>query len=213
MSEDNKAREKLLWELKNKGYLKSERAITAFEKVDRKDFVLKEHEKIAYADYPLPILGNVTISAPHMHAIVLELLDLKEDDDVLEIGFGSGILLAYISEIVKAGRIVGTEIKKETYEFGKKNLKNAGYEKPVLINRDITKQAFGRSSRNMEKFDKIIVSAAAKVVPDKLVKMLKNNGRMIIPVGKYFQNLFVIEKKGKRITKRNAGGVAFVPLE
>ena len=203
----NEAREKLVKSLKEEGHLKSEKVIKTFEKVDRKDFVLKEHEKIAYADYPLPIPGNVTISAPHMHAIVLELLDLKKDDYVLEIGFGSGILLAYMSEIVKTGKIVGTEIKKETYEFGKKNLEHAGYKNLVLINEDVT-----RDSKKIGKFDKIIVSAAAKTIPTGLIKLLKNSGKMVIPVGEYFQNLFVIEKKGKKITKRNVGGVAFVPL-
>lgn len=206
MGEADETREKLIQALKAEGYLKSDKVVKAFEKVDRKEFVMKEHEKMAYADYPLPIPGNATISAPHMHATVLELLDLKSDDDALEIGFGSGILLAYICEMAKKGKIVGSEINKETYKFGKSNLERMGYN-PVLLNEDVT------SSREMGKFDKIVVSAAAASIPQGLVKMLKNNGRMVIPVGEYFQNLFVIEKKGKKVTKRNAGGVAFVPLQ
>ncbi|MBI4168061.1 MAG: methyltransferase domain-containing protein [Candidatus Aenigmarchaeota archaeon] len=208
MGAEKEAREKLVRELKSEGYLKTENVIRAFGKVNRKNFVLKEHEQIAYADYPLPIPGNVTISAPHMHAIVLELLDLSNDDDVLEVGFGSGILLAYIAEIVKSGKITGTEIKKETYEFGKKNLGRC-CRGIVITNEDITRESPGKK----QKFDKIVVSAAAKTIPEELVKLLKNNGRMIIPVGDYFQNLVVIEKKGKKITKKNMGGVAFVPLE
>lgn len=210
MGAEKEARERLIRELKQGGYLRTEKVIRAFEKVDRKNFVLAEHVKIAYADHPLPIPGHVTISAPHMHAIVLELLDLREDDDVLEVGFGSGILLAYVSEIVKTGKIAGTEIKKETYEFGRNNLEAAGYRNIVITNEDVTKQASGGVN---ERFDKIIVSAAARSIPAKLTRLLKNNGRMVIPVGDYLQNLFVIERKGKRTIKRNVGGVAFVPLE
>lgn len=97
MSDKEAARQRLLKSLKYDGYLKSGAVIETFGKVDRKNFVLKEHRSIAYEDHPLPIPGNATISAPHMHAIVLELLDLKDGDDVLEVGFGSGILLAYIN--------------------------------------------------------------------------------------------------------------------
>ncbi|MBI4176831.1 MAG: methyltransferase domain-containing protein [Candidatus Aenigmarchaeota archaeon] len=207
MSDVEEARQKLLKSLTDEGYLKSTGVIGAFERVDRKNFVLEEHCKIAYADCPLPIPGGVTMSAPHMHAIVLELLDLKNNDDVLEIGFGSGILLAYMGEIVKNGKIVGAEIKKETYEFGKANLEKAGYEDLTLLNEDVIK-----CGARMGKFDKIAVSAAVKTIPDELTRLLKNRGRMIIPVGEYFQNLFVVEKNGNRIEKKSVGGVAFVPL-
>ncbi len=207
MNGNKDARKKLIDSLKRAGHLKSENVIRAFDKVDRKCFVLKEHEKIAYADYPLPIPGNATISAPHMHAIVLELLDLKENDDVLEIGFGSGILLAYINEIATNGRIVGAEIKKETYRFGKNNLERCGYTNLKLIDANVIKY-----SANLGKFDKIVVSASAKNIPDKLVGLLKTNGKIIIPVGEYFQELFLVENKGKKIIKRSVGGVVFVPL-
>ncbi|MBI2085169.1 MAG: protein-L-isoaspartate O-methyltransferase [Candidatus Aenigmarchaeota archaeon] len=198
------AKDKLIEELRSEGYIKSGRVLEAFKKIDRAHFVLDVHKKAAYSDYPLPIPGNATISAPHMHAIQLGLIRLKENDDVLEVGFGSGILLAYISQMT-AGRIVGTEINKETFDFGKKNLERAGFENITLLNEDAIRSSVG-------KFDKIVVSAAAKSIPKKLIDMLKDGGLMIIPVGEYLQRLFVLEKKNGKITRRDAGGVAFVPL-
>ncbi len=198
------AKDKLIEELRSEGYIKSGRVLEAFKKIDRANFVLNAHKEASYSDYPLPIPGNVTISAPHMHAIQLELMELKENDDVLEVGFGSGILLAYISQMT-AGRIVGTEINKKTFDFGKRNLERCGLENITLLNEDATRFSAG-------KFDKIVVSAAAKSVPKNLAKMLKDGGRMIIPVGGYLQRLFVLEKKNGKITKQDVGGVAFVPL-
>ncbi len=201
-------RDGLIQHLKEEGHLKSGPIMRAFERVDRAGFVLGGYEKAAYADHPLPIPGNVTISAPHMHAIVLEALDLEEGDSVLEVGFGSGILLAYISEIVGRGKIVGTEINRETYDFGSRNLANAGCRNAILLNVN-----GANGVRDYAPYDKIVVSAAAEKIPAGLVSQLNEGGRMVIPVGRFSQDLMLVVKNDKKIITTNLGPVAFVRLE
>ncbi len=207
MDDTTKARKRLLESLVDSGYIKSGSVMRAFERVDRGKFVMPAYESSAYSDTPLPIAGSVTISAPHMHAIVLEALDLKSGDSVLEVGFGSGILLAYISEITGNGKIVGTEINRETYDFGARNLASAGYKNVILLN-----VSGANGVRDYAPYDKIVVSAAATRIPPGLLSQLNDNGRMVIPVGTRLQDMMLVEKKNKKITKKNLGPVAFVRL-
>lgn len=183
----------------------------AMLKIRREDFVLPEHRGNAYDDNPLPIPADATISAPHMHAMYLSAIDLKAGDKVLEIGAGSGILLAYVKEIVgPKGEAVGVEIVPEVYRFAKNNLEKSGYNKKIeLILGDGTK---GLAKR---KFDKILVSAACPKIPVTLLDNLKTGGVLIAPVGERYggQELLAVkkEKKGKP-TMKSLGSVVFVPL-
>ncbi|MFH0890222.1 MAG: protein-L-isoaspartate O-methyltransferase [Candidatus Aenigmatarchaeota archaeon] len=201
------AKKRLIQSLRDGGYLKSDNVIRAFEKVDREKFMLPAYKSAAYSDYPLPIPGSVTMSAPHMHAIVLEALDLKSGDSVLEVGFGSGILLAYISEIVGRGKIIGTEINNETYIFGARNLERAGYKNVILLN-----VSGANGVRDYAPYDKIAVSAAAKKILPGLVSQLNDGGRMVIPVGRFSQDLMLVEKNRGKVTEKNLGPVVFVTL-
>lgn len=207
MEDGNETRKRLLENLVKGGYLKSDSVIRAFEKVDREKFVLPAYKSAAYSDYPLAIPGSVTMSAPHMHAIMLEALDLKSGDSILEVGFGSGILLAYISEIVGRSKIIGTEINKETYDFGVRNLERAGYKNVILLN-----VSGANGVRDYAPYDKIAVSAAAKKIPPGLVSQLNDNGKMVIPVGRFSQDLMLVEKNRGKVTEKNLGPVAFVQL-
>jgi len=188
-------------------YIKSESVKRAFEKVDRKLFVPEYLEDRAYSDHPLPIGFNQTISAPSMIAIMLEALDLKRGDKVLEIGTGSGYNAALISEIV-GENVFSIERIPELAEFAKNNLKKSGYKVKILIG-DGTLGYEGESP-----YDKIIVTAAAPKIPETLIKQLKIGGKLCIPVGeRYFCDLIVAEKiSDKKIKKKNYGGCAFVPL-
>lgn len=207
-----KARKDVVEHLERIGYIKDPRIKRAMLKVKREFFVLSEYKLDAYVDTPLPIPGGQTISAPHMHAIFMSALKLKPGDKVLEIGAGSGILLAYMKEVVgKKGKVFGIEIVPEAYKFAKKNLKKAKYDKEVKL-------VLGDGSKGLPKeapFDKIIVSAACPEIPKTLIKQLKRGGILVAPVGGISggQDLIYIEKTKKgQIIKKNLGGVIFVPL-
>jgi len=207
-----KKRERLVRDLEEEGIIKSEAVRKAMLKVPREDFILPEHRVSAYEDTPLPIPAEATISAPHMHAMYLSAAQLKPGDSVLEIGFGSGILLAYAKEMVgPKGRAVGVEISPDVYLFGKRNLERAGYDKKVqLILGDISK-AVGK-----EKFDRIFVSATAPEIPKLLVGMLKPEGMIIAPVGDKYGNqelVAVMKTKDGKLLMKPLGSVVFVPLQ
>ncbi len=201
--------EEMVRRLENFGYIKSRQVKKAMLKVDRKDFVPEEYKDLAYADQPLPIPGNVTISAPHMHAILLEELELNKGMKVLEIGFGSGILLAYIAEIVgKKGMVFGVEINKQAFEFGKKNLEKYGYENVKIFLKDGKK-----GLPEFAPYDRIVCSAAAKRIYDEWIQQLKTNGILITPLGTHYQTLVKLKKAKKGIERKFITEVAFVPLE
>jgi len=207
-----KARKDVVEHLERMGYIKDPKIKRAMLKVKREFFVLSDYKLDAYVDTPLPIPGKQTISAPHMHAIFMSALKLKPGDKVLEVGAGSGILLAYMKEVVgKKGKVFGIEIVPEAYKFAKKNLKKAKYDKEVKL-------ILGDGSKGLPKeapFDKIIVSAACPEIPKTLIKQLKPGGILVAPVGGLSgsQDLIYIEKTKKReIIKKNLGGVIFVPL-
>jgi len=192
-------------------YIKSSKVKKALLKVPRELFVPEKYYDEAYTDTPLTIPGNQTISALHIHTITLSELKLNEGDKVLEIGAGSGILLAYIREIVgNEGRVIGIEINKETYEFAKENLKKTGYKDVILIR--------GDGSLGYPKYapyDKIVVSAASPDIPKPVIEQLKPNGILLIVIGSPSgeQTLIKIKKtKSGKLIKKELLGVIFVPL-
>lgn len=202
-------RKEMVERLKELGYIKDKRIEKAMLKVKRELFVPPEYREDAYVDTPLPIPGNATISAPHMHCIYLHALELKEGEKVLEVGFGSGILLAYIKEIIgKKGRVIGIEINPETFKFGKENLRKAGYKGIKLI--------LGDGSKGLEKeapFDKILISAACPEVPKPLIEQLKPGGFLIAPVGGISGGQELIRlRKNEKIKEESLGSVIFLPL-
>lgn len=205
-----KRRKSMVERLEDHGYLKGQFAVKAMLKVPREDFVPTEHRNGAYEDVPIPIPSDGTISAPHMHAIYISESGLRPGDKVLEVGAGSGILLAYAKEIVgQKGGVVGLEMSPELYLFAKKNLEKAGYEKKVKV------VLTDGSLKVDKKFDKIFVSAASPDIPKCLVDSLLPNGCMLVPVGSQYgeQELVMVRKDkiGKAMMK-NLGPVMFVPL-
>ncbi len=201
----------LIKSLETRGYIKSEKVKKAFLKVDRKDFVPERLKESAYVDMPLPIIINdkiiegATISAPHMHAIYLEELELKENDKFLEVGFGSGILLAYAYEITKC-EVYGIEANKEVFEFGKRNLEKTGYIKYCKL---FLKNGL-EGLEEYAPFDKIAVSFACNEFPKKLYEQLNKNGIMLVPINEAFgQKLYKIVKN-KKMKKIFVCDVAFV---
>jgi|SRR3989344_1202424 len=189
---------------KDSGLITDERLLDAFKKVRREYFVLNKNE--SYDDRALPILCRQTISQPSTIMIMLQALELKKDDKVLEVGTGSGFNLALMCKIVK-GIVYSLEIHKELIEFAEKNLKKARIRNYKIFHRN---GYFGL--REYAPFDKIIITAAPKEIPIELINQLKENGIMIAPVGEYSQKMLKITKRDDKIIKQDLGDFIFVPM-
>jgi len=207
-----KRNEELIEKLEKEGILTNKRIKKAFLKFPRHYFVPKPYVKEAYEDLPLPIGRNATISAPHMVAIMLEILDPKEGEKILEIGTGSGWQTAMLSYLVgKKGLVVSVEIDKEVYEFAMRNLKKFDLSNVKVI--------LGDGSLGFEPYspyDKIIVTAACPFnIPKPLVKQLKNGGVLLAPVEKEFgfQELVKVVKIKDKIEMERLMSVSFVRLK
>ncbi len=211
MADFDKQRKLVVDNLEKMGYIQTKEIKKAMMKVRREDFVDPQYRNEAYVDTPLPIPGGVTISALHMHAIFLSALKLKPGEKFLEVGAGSGIVLAYAEELVgKEGKVIGIEYVPDAFEFAKKNLKKTGYLKKVKL-------ILGDGSKGLPKeapFDKILISASCPEIPRPLIDQLKPGGILIAPVGAIDQELIYLEKtkEGEIITK-NLGGVIFLRLK
>jgi protein-L-isoaspartate(D-aspartate) O-methyltransferase len=213
MVDFEKQRKEVVGHLEKIGYLKDPVIKKAMMKIKREDFVSSDYRVDAYIDTPLPISGGATISAPHMHAISMEALELKSGDKVLEVGAGSGILLAYMKEIIgEKGEVFGIEFEKETFDFAKKNLKNTGYlDKVTLIHGDGSLGLPGEAP-----FDKILISAAAPDLPKPLVEQLKKGGIILVMIGSPSGHQELVrgrKTEDGKLKKENMGGVIFVPLK
>src|SRR3990172_7049570 len=175
-----KQRRNVVSSLEKLGYLPDSKAKRAMLKVKREDFVPTEYFASAYLDMPLPIPGGGTISAPHMHAISLCALKLRPGDKFLEIGCGSGILLAYAKEAVGTeGKVFGIEISRESYEFAKENLEKSGYSKKVVL-------VHGDGSQGLPEeapFDKVLISAASPDIPEPIKEQVKVGGIVVAVIG------------------------------
>jgi len=195
--------ENLVEQLIRGGYLRTPEVVEAFRKVDRKLFVPQPRE--AYEDHPLPIPGGQTISAPHMVAIMLELLELKSTDQVLEIGAGSGYNAALMAALSK--RVCSIELDDALVEFARKNLRKAEIMNTEVIHGDGSKGIPGR------KWDKIVFTCGVREIPKKIISQLKDSGILIAPVGNHHhQELTLLRKEKGKTSKELHGGCIFVPL-
>lgn len=179
-------------------------------KVPREEFVPDEYRRYSYSDTPLPIGYGQTISAPHMVAIMTELLNLQPGQRVLEVGTGSGYQAAVIAEIVGVdGHVWTVERIPQLAEFALNNIRRTGYLDRVSI-------VVGDGSEGFEPaapYDRIIVTAAAPDVPRPMLEQLKDGGRLVIPIGNlWLQVLKVIIKEGGKIRHETSIPCVFVPL-
>ena len=181
--------------------------IEAFRNIDRKIFVPNKMQILAYADQPVPIGFSQTISQPYMVAYMTQKLNLKPISNVLEIGTGCGYHSAILAKLSK--QIFSIEVIPELIEIAKQNLKKADIHNVQIFN------ANGRDGlEEYADFTHIIVTAASKDIPNKLIQQLADNGKLLIPVGKNEnrQELLLITKKGNKISKQSLLPVRFVPL-
>ena len=179
--------------------------ISAMKKVERHLFVPLVYRWRAYTDGPLPIGHGQTISQPYIVAFMTEALDLAPNDIVLEIGTGSGYQAAVLAEIVK--QVYTIEILEPLANQAEERLKELGYSNIAV------KCGDGYLGwPEFAPFDKIIVTAAPDEIPMELVNQLKIGGKMIVPVGSFFQELYLITKTKDGFTKQAVLPVRFVPM-
>lgn len=198
--------EELISNLTQKGILKTERIINAFINISRKNFVLPEDREEACEDQPFPIGFGQTISQPLTVAFMLELLQPEEEDNILDVGSGSGWTTALLAELAKKGHVYGTELIPELVDFGKKNLARYKFKNAQIVRAGETIGLKEKSS-----FDRILVSASARRIPKELIEQLKTGGTMVIPVGNCIFKLKKISEKKAEMERFD--GFAFVPLK
>ncbi|TET23241.1 MAG: protein-L-isoaspartate(D-aspartate) O-methyltransferase [Candidatus Cloacimonadota bacterium] len=183
-----------------------EGVIQAMLTVKRHLFVEEAMAESAYGDFPLPIGDGQTISQPYMVAVMTEKLKLGKESRVLEIGTGSGYQTAILAEICE--RVYSIERIAMLERKARKRLEEMGYTNIAFKIGDGT---LGWSEA--APFDGILITAGSPKVPDLLFSQLKEEGRMIIPIGNSFsQTLTVVRKvKGKKV-EESFFGCTFVPL-
>ncbi|MBN2769012.1 MAG: protein-L-isoaspartate O-methyltransferase [Campylobacterales bacterium] len=200
-----KTNEELIEGMKQSGVLRSEEVLKAFECVDRQLFIPSEYSQLPYLDRPLPIGKNQTISQPSTVAFMLELLDVKKGDRVLDIGSGSGWTTGLLGSLTgESGSVEGVERVEELTKIGKSNIAKLGMKN---INIEKASSDLGKPG---EKFDAILVSASAEDVPNELFDQLKIGARLVIPVK---NSIFKFHKiSEKNIQMQEYEGFVFVPL-
>jgi protein-L-isoaspartate(D-aspartate) O-methyltransferase len=187
------------------GSLNTKNIIEAFLNVDRADFVFDATAPDIYEDYPLPIGYGQTISQPRTVAMMLEMLSPREGEKILDIGSGSGWTTALLGFIAgESGSVIGMERISELVKFANSNLNKYNFKNVKII------QAGDELGITGEKFDRILVSAAAKEFPYMLIDQLKVGAKLVIPV----QNsvIEVTKRENGKFETKEHYGFSFVPL-
>ncbi|KAI3727005.1 hypothetical protein L1987_66812 [Smallanthus sonchifolius] len=201
--------------LQRYGIIQSKKVAEVMETVDRALFVPDGSQ--AYEDSPMPIGFNATISAPHMHATCLQLLEknLQPGMHALDVGSGTGYLTACFALMVgPQGRAIGVEHIPELVAMSVKNVEKSAAA-PLLKDGSLALLvADGREGwPEFAPYDAIHVGAAAPEIPKPLIEQLKPGGRLVIPVGNIFQELKVVDKnEDGSVTVRTETSVRYVPL-
>jgi len=183
----------------------NKRVLNAMLKVERHKFIPEEIRHMAYEDCPLPIGEGQTISQPYIVAYMTELLNLEGNEKVLEIGTGSGYQAAILAELCK--EVYTIEIIPGLAIKAKKLLRNMNYKN--------IKVKIGDGYKGWDKyapFDCIIVTCAPEEIPQPLIDQLAEGGGIVIPVGKYYQELFLVTKTKGELIKKSVLPVRFVPM-
>ncbi len=181
--------------------------LSAMKEVPRHLFVPKGLINHAYSDRPLPIGQGQTISQPYIVALMTENLSLTGSERVLEVGTGSGYQAAILAKIAK--EVYTIEIKERLYKITDNLLKSLSLNN---VNTYCGDGYFGWESK--APFDCIMITAAIDHIPPPLLKQLKNQGKLILPLGNPFsyQNLVLVTKHGDDYKVKQITGVLFVPM-
>lgn len=202
---------KLTNELIHKGYLQTDILIDAFSEIGRIEFIPKEFEKDADADIPLPIGFGQTISQPTVVAFMMELLDPKRDQKILDVGSGSGWTTAVLSYVAGShGKVIAIDREEKIKELGECNVDKFGFVKKGIASFFAADGSKGFPTE--APFDRILVSAGAEHVPEDLKNQLKVGGKMVIPIS-LRNSIMYLEKKGENdFYTEEYPGFVFVPL-
>ncbi|XP_073299525.1 protein-L-isoaspartate O-methyltransferase 1-like isoform X1 [Primulina huaijiensis] len=205
----------MLDHLQRYGVIKSKKTAEVMKSIDRALFVPEGTPP--YVDSPVQIGYNVTISAPHMHATCLELLEnnLKPGMHALDVGSGTGYLTACFAVMVgPQGRAVGVEHIPELVDSSIVNIQRsaaAQLQKEGILSLHAGDGRLGWPQ--FAPYDAIHVGAAASEIPEALIEQLKPGGRLVIPVGNVFQDLKVVDKNmDGSLSVRSETSVRYVPL-
>ncbi len=185
--------------------VKDERVLNAMKKVKRHLFVPEDERAYAYEDTPLPIAQEQTISQPYIVGLMTELMGLKGNEKVLEIGTGSGYQAAILAEL--CGEVYSVEINPVLAKQAATRLEGLGYKNIHISNAD-----GGLGWEKHAPYDAIIAACAAEKVPRAFIDQVKEGGRIVMPLGTFYQELFLMTKKHGEIITQDIIPVRFVPM-
>ena len=199
-------RQKMVQEQLQPRGIKDPRVLAAMGKVPRQEFVAQDLRDKSYSDSSLPIGQDQTISQPFIVALMTEQLRLQPTDRVLEVGTGSGYQTAVLAELAKD--VYSIEILEPMAKEASARLTRLGYS-----NAHVKAGDGYQGWPEVAPFDAIIVTCAPNKVPQSLIQQLKENGRMIVPVGTGMdQQLYLLEKKNGQLAQTAILPVRFVPM-
>jgi protein-L-isoaspartate(D-aspartate) O-methyltransferase len=178
--------------------------LKAMGKVPRHEFVPQELRSQAYADWPLPIGHDQTISQPYIVAYMSQALDVKPGDKVLEVGTGSGYQAAVLVEM--GADVYSVEIIASLGAQARETLERLGYKAHLRVGDGYD------GWPEAAPFDGIVVTAAPKLIPVPLIDQLREGGRLVIPVGQLLQTLKVFKKERGKLVLKQTLPVRFVPM-
>ena len=200
----------LVEKLIQQGRLNTPSAISAFKRIKRIDFLPFKERIFADQDFALPIGFHQTISQPSVVAFMLEELEVKEGDKILDVGAGSGWTAALLAELTgRKGKVIAFEIVPELAEFARKNVEKYGFLKEGRV-----EVVIGSAENGCEKeapFDRILCSASlADDIPLPWKRQLKTGGKIVASVR---SSILVLEKKDEKSFKeKEFPGFSFVPF-
>jgi protein-L-isoaspartate(D-aspartate) O-methyltransferase len=202
-------REALAARLSSRDRIRDEKTIDALRSVPRHEFVPENRRRDAYADRPLPIGEKQTISAPHMVAIMADLLHLGPGDEVLEIGTGCGYHAAVTAEIVGNENVYSVEYHDALAESSRRRLTELGYEGVSIRSGDGT-----NGWADYAPYDACYLTCAPTGFPDAVIEQLRPGGQLLAPLGTGTQRLVLAEKRDDGTLDRERHGcVRFVPMQ
>jgi protein-L-isoaspartate(D-aspartate) O-methyltransferase len=185
--------------------VKDELVLEAMRRVPRHLFVPEEFRSQAYEDHPVPIGEGQTISQPYIVGLMSELLQVKGGDKVLEVGTGSGYQAAVLAAM--GCQVYTIEIRPALAAQARERLQRLGYS-----NVHVRVGDGYRGWPEAAPFAGIIVTAAPEKIPQPLLEQLAPGGRLVIPVGSFYQQLKVITKEETGFSEKDVIPVRFVPM-